>query len=46
MKEYQCDCCGCIFIEDESLNDYPFHDEIMCPDCGAYYNEIEEKFNS
>lgn len=36
---YYCNCCGCLFGEDEAeIKD----DEICCPECGCRYDEDNE----
>lgn len=45
MKRFYCNCCGCDFDEIEG-KDYVVMSgadaEIVCPVCGAYYDEDDE----
>jgi DNA-directed RNA polymerase subunit RPC12/RpoP len=44
MIKYHCNCCGHDFYESESSQNHIFDDEVVCPNCGAYYDEEDETY--
>ena len=41
-ERYYCNCCGHDFTKEVGQKHAMFDDEIICPQCGAYYDENDD----